>query len=325
MVATPHRTHELADDFHPHAFLTLTAGDAALLHNLFALSRNIFALAQHQNAPLTDCLAWLAQPHIAAARDLIASELAEGLKSEALEILRHIARTSPDPIEQRRAATQVLRVLTARAPTPRPPRNDDPAHSPSARSPLGELSVHRTEGALSSTPSSPSTSSSPSSSPSSPSSVELPPPSPAEESLTRAERLYAELLNAGYTAPTDVDADEDALIDEDDDLDDQDNDLGFEAEPARSPMGELSSQRTDGALASTPSSPTTSSSPAASAAAAEFPQPSPAEEPDPTLSITRPEEWPQRAADDPTKPQFSPAHPHTGSPAHPHPPPSPAH
>jgi hypothetical protein len=97
---------------------TLTTRDAALLQNLFALNRSLFALASHHNLPLPELIDWLSQPHIQAARDLIARELAEGLKSEALEILRQIARTSDDPVERRRATTQILRALNP----PRAPR-----------------------------------------------------------------------------------------------------------------------------------------------------------------------------------------------------------
>ena len=107
---------------------TLTARDAVLLQNLFALGRSLFALASHHDLPLPDLVDWLSQPHIQSARDLIARELAEGLKSEALEILRQIARTSEDPVERRRATTQILRALNP--PQPRRPRPDAPPSPP---------------------------------------------------------------------------------------------------------------------------------------------------------------------------------------------------
>jgi hypothetical protein len=132
MVAGPHNPPE-----EPAADLiaTLTDRDGHLLNNLFALGRSPFALATHENLPLREVLLWLAQPRIAAAIHLIATSLAEGLKTEALEILREIARESEDPVERRRATTQILRALNPpRQRTGTPQRTPTVREGPSSQS-----------------------------------------------------------------------------------------------------------------------------------------------------------------------------------------------
>ena len=90
---------------------TLTNVDAAYLQALFALDRDLFALAEHAKQPLEDVFAWAAQPRIQAAIELIARLQADGIKAAALALLRELAETTDDLVERRRALNQLFRAL----------------------------------------------------------------------------------------------------------------------------------------------------------------------------------------------------------------------
>jgi hypothetical protein len=118
----------------PHAgsepLATLTADDAALIEAYFNHGRNPFALAKATNTPLHAILAWAAQPHIRAYIDLIAKDLAEGLKSAALQALRELLDKTQDPVEKRRCAQSILRGLNPPRPRAAPsPSNRMPAET----------------------------------------------------------------------------------------------------------------------------------------------------------------------------------------------------
>jgi hypothetical protein len=185
-------THNPPEEPAADLITTLTDRDGQLLNNLFALGRSPFALATHENLSLREVLLWLAQPRIAAAITLIATSLAEGLKTEALEILREIARDSEDPVERRRATTQILRALN-------PPRERTPR--PAQRTPtVREGPSSRTDDLDT-------------------------PASSALAQLAAAETFRSKILNTyGASLDETLDAEEDAELDEEADEDDADED-----------------------------------------------------------------------------------------------------
>ena len=120
----------------PSDLSTLTPDDGRLLHNLFAFNFNLFRLAEHEQRPLHELLAWSSLPHIVAAIERLTQLQESAHKAAALAHLRHIADTTDDAIERRRAATTLLRALahpSARSSTP-PQRRASPAPTGSADS-----------------------------------------------------------------------------------------------------------------------------------------------------------------------------------------------
>ena len=192
MVSAPDNSPESAADL----LATLTDRDSQLLHNLFAFHRSPFALASHEKLPLREVLLWLAQPRIAAAINLIAKELAEGLKTEALEILREIARESEDPVERRRATTQILRALNL--PRPRSTSNGTATGRERASISSGTANGSERASSLRDEP--------------------QPTPSEALAYLEAAETFRSEVLSTyGPTLDQTLDAEEDEDLDEDTD------------------------------------------------------------------------------------------------------------
>jgi hypothetical protein len=137
----------------PSTLPTLTPQDAALLEDFLALSLDPNALAAKHNRPVAPLLDWAQSAAIAPYIDAYMSLFSRALQVrqiDALKKLSELSNTSPDPIEQRRAATTVVRICqqvlhprTNRAPRapeptrhapepPPPPRASirEPAHDP---------------------------------------------------------------------------------------------------------------------------------------------------------------------------------------------------
>jgi hypothetical protein len=106
----------------------LSEDDAYYLRELFAHKRDIFALAEHTRQPLHLLLSWLAQPHIQAHLEMSTQMVDDAMRLAALDCLAKIARTSPDPVERRRAAVSIAKAVGPgkAVPPPEPPGTDLP-------------------------------------------------------------------------------------------------------------------------------------------------------------------------------------------------------
>jgi hypothetical protein len=87
-----------------------TLGDGARLAAFFQQGQCYIALASHTGQPIHELLSWALQPHIQQAIDIMQRARREARRTEALDILQTLARDSTDPVEQRRAATAIVRI-----------------------------------------------------------------------------------------------------------------------------------------------------------------------------------------------------------------------
>ncbi len=129
----------------PSTLPTLTLQDAALLEDFLALSLDPNALAAKHNRPVAPLLDWAQSAAIAPYIDAYMSLFSRALQVrqiDALKKLSELSSTSPDPIEQRRAATTVVRVcqqiLHPRAPRAPEPTRHAPESPPPPRASIRE-------------------------------------------------------------------------------------------------------------------------------------------------------------------------------------------
>jgi hypothetical protein len=92
--------------------------DGARLAAFFQQGQCYIALASHTGQPIHELLSWALQPHIQQAIDLMQRARREARRTEALDILQTLARDSADSVEQRRAATAIVRITHPHHPYP---------------------------------------------------------------------------------------------------------------------------------------------------------------------------------------------------------------
>lgn len=114
----------------PSPLPALSAELRALLSRFVALSFDAHALADERNQDVFDLLCMLADPAAAAWLAHFEMRAAQRRRELALKALESICTKSPDPIEQRRAATRLLRDADA---VTRPPAKPSTRCSPHAR------------------------------------------------------------------------------------------------------------------------------------------------------------------------------------------------
>jgi hypothetical protein len=89
----------------------LTDDDGQRLMRFFALHRDLLALAADTGAPLVELLAWVNQPRITAAIELIDRHRKEGQAAAVAETLVAELKQTADPAETRRHANTILRSI----------------------------------------------------------------------------------------------------------------------------------------------------------------------------------------------------------------------
>jgi hypothetical protein len=117
-----------------------------LLSTFINTRYDLHRVSQLTHVPVTDLLAWLADPETKRTLDDLraAAELALALRSletrrTALDALEFVLNTTDDLIEKRRAATALLRALNTRPPSD-PSRVREHATAPSAQRPVLDAS-----------------------------------------------------------------------------------------------------------------------------------------------------------------------------------------
>ncbi len=120
--AIPHAHDEVGTALGHDRIVGLTELDAEVLMDFVERQPTLRELAQKRGLSILDFLAWWHSPPIAVALDALLRfhafrrDLRDAqLREELVAILAQVAKTSPNPIEQRRAATTALRATDRRS------------------------------------------------------------------------------------------------------------------------------------------------------------------------------------------------------------------